>query len=180
MRMKLEEIVAIFWIFCKLLLLLEWCQSHGLMVELMSTFRFLFLGASSWSCLLHMILSSGCILCASLPFCSCLENFKLRSSVLFKNQWIMCSRNAVYPLWSSCRLVLVHRELQDSQAPWLCASHLERITYVIVLSQLFLHVFFFFLLAVSILVAMTCHLSSHPQQHQVNTLQSRCSISFRE
>ena len=35
----------------------------------------------------------------------------------------MCSKNAVYALWSTYRLVLVCRELQDSQAPiTLCLS----------------------------------------------------------
>lgn len=51
-------------------------------------------------------------------------------------------QNAVYALWSSCRLILVHRELQDTQSPWLCASHSEGISCLIVLSQLFLHLFF--------------------------------------
>ena len=132
----------------------------------------LFLDASSWSYFLHKIPFSGCILHASLAFCSCLVNLKLRSSELFENQLTMCSKNAVYALWSTYRLVLVCRELQDSQAPiTLCLSFRKNfLPHCTVTRVIFASFFLSPLLAVGILIAVTYCLSSHPQHHQTSAL----------
>lgn len=72
----------------------------------------------------------------------------------------MCSENAVYPLWSRSGLQRIRIQKTHVSVP------LNRITYIIVLSQLF---FAFLLISLlSSLVAVTCHFPSHPQQYQAN------------